>query len=65
MSSMHPKYNNSSTFWFSESFTTNFSPDKHKKKAKYSFCHENFMKGNKTTNKEGILFLTHPVVLQK
>ena len=41
-------------------FGSHFSPDKHRKKGKYSLCHENFKKGNKTTNQEGIHFFDSP-----
>ena len=43
-----------------KSFTTLFSPDRHRKKAQYSFYHKNLEKGNKITNNEGYRFFGTP-----
>ena len=43
-----------------KSFTTLFSPDRHRKKAQYSFYNKNLEKGNKITNIEGYRFFGTP-----
>ena len=47
-----------------KSFTTLFSPDRHRKKAQYSFYHKNLEKGNKITNNEGYRFFGTPCMKQ-
>ena len=46
-----------------KSFTTLFSPDRHRKKAQYSFYHKNLEKGNKITNNEGYRFFGTPCTM--
>ena len=48
-------------FGSQKSFTTNFSPEIHSKKAQQVLSYKNLIKGNKTANNEGIRFFTHPV----
>ena len=57
---MHQKCNISATAWFSESFTTNFSPEIHTKKAQQVLSYKNLIKDNKTANNEGIVFFYSP-----
>ena len=48
-------------FDYPKSLTTNFSPELQRKKAQQILSYKNLMKGNKTTNNEGIVFFTHTV----